>query len=99
MRAKFDLKSDGVEMNQIKIAVDDTKVFMDKESLEDALEEAEARDDDRVLFNPEHHILLPDAQKIKKGCRLAMRLYSLLNQKGDYGRIASQTAKQVIMQK
>lgn len=99
VRAKFDLKSGGVEMNQIKIAVDDTKVFMDKESLEDALEEAEARDDDRVLFNPEHHILLPDAQKIKKGVQVGDEIIFPLESKGDYGRIASQTAKQVIMQK
>ena len=34
--------------------------------MEEALEEAEEKDDDRVLFNPEHHILLPNAQKIKK---------------------------------
>jgi len=37
IRAKFDLHTGGVEMNQIKIVVDDTKVFMDKESLEEAL--------------------------------------------------------------
>jgi hypothetical protein len=54
-------------MNQVKIVVDDSKVFMDKESLEEALSTAEEKDDDRVLFNPEHHILLGDAQKNKKG--------------------------------
>ena len=63
IRANFDLKSGEVEMNQVKIVVDDSKVFMDKESLEDALAEAEKNNDDRVLFNPEHHILLPNAQK------------------------------------
>ncbi len=99
VRANFDLKSGGVEMNQIKIVVDDTKVFMDKESLEDALEEAEEKDDDRVLFNPEHHILLPDAQKIKKDAVVDDEIIFPLESKGDYGRIASQTAKQVIMQK
>lgn len=99
IRAKFDLRSGGVEMNQIKIVVDDTKVFMDKESLEKAIETAEEKDDDRVLFNPEHHILLPDAQKIKKGTQVGDEIIFPLESKGDYGRIASQTAKQVIMQK
>jgi N utilization substance protein A len=99
IRAKFDLRSGGVEMNQIKIVVDDSKVFMDKESLENALETAEEKDDDRVLFNPEHHILLPDAQKIKKGAVVGDEIIFPLESKGDYGRIASQTAKQVIMQK
>src|SRR3989338_3580442 len=99
IRAKFDLRNGSVEMNQIKIVVDDSKVFMDKESLENALEDAEAKDDDRVLYNPEHHILLPDAQKIKKGAMVGDEIIFPLESKGDYGRIASQTAKQVIMQK
>lgn len=99
IHAKFDLRSGGVEMSQVKIVVDDTKVFMDKESLENALEEAEAKDDDRVLFNSEHHILLPDAQKIKKGAQVGDEIVFPIESKGDYGRIASQTAKQVIMQK
>src|SRR3990167_8127942 len=99
VRANFDLKSGDVEMNQVKIVVDDSKVFMDKESLEDALEEAEKNDDERVLFNPEHHILLPNAQKIKKDAVVGDEIIFHLESKGDYGRIASQTAKQVIMQK
>lgn len=99
IRAKFDLNSGGVEMSQIKIVVDDSKVFMNKEDLEDALEQAEEKDDDRVLYNPEHHILLPDAQKIKKGVAVGDEIIFPIESKGDYGRIASQTAKQVIMQK
>lgn len=99
VRATFDLKSGAVEMSQVKIVVDDSKVFMDKESLEDALETAEEKDDDRVLFNPEHHILITDAQKIKKGSIVGDEIVFPLESKGDYGRIASQTAKQVIMQK
>jgi N utilization substance protein A len=99
VRAKFDLKTGGVEMSQVKIVVDDSKVFMDRESLEEALATAEEKDDDRVLFNPEHHILLADAQKIKKGVEVGDEIVFPLETKGDYGRIASQTAKQVIMQK
>ncbi len=99
VRAIFDLKTGSVEMNQVKIVVDDSKVFMDKESLENALEKAEEDDDNRVLFNPEHHILLADAQKIKKGVQVGDEVVFPLETKGDYGRIASQTAKQVIMQK
>jgi transcription termination/antitermination protein NusA len=99
IRAIFNLQSGSVEMNQVKIVVDDTKVFMDKESLEKAVETAEEDDDDRVLFNPEHHILLEDAQRIKKGASVGDEIIFPLESKGDYGRIASQTAKQVIMQK
>ena len=56
IRATFDIDTGSVEMNQIKIVVDDSKVFMNKEDLEKALETAEANDDDRVLYNEEHHI-------------------------------------------
>lgn len=99
IRASFDLNTGAVEMNQIKIVVDESKVFMSKEELEEALEDAEEKEDDRVLFNPEHHILLPDAQKIKKGAIVGDEIVFPIESKGDYGRIASQTAKQVIMQK
>ena len=44
IRAGFDINTGGVEMNQIKIVVDDTKVFMNKEDLEAALETAEEDD-------------------------------------------------------
>jgi len=99
VRATFNIADGSVEMEQVKKVVDDTRVFMDKESLENALEKAEETEDDRVLFNPEHHILLEDAQKIKKGAAIDDEIIFPLESKGDYGRIASQTAKQVIMQK
>ncbi len=99
IKASFDLNSGGVEMNQVKIVVDETSVFMDKESLQEALAKAEEDNDDRVLFNPEHHILLSDAQKIKKDAKIGDEIIFPLESKADYGRIASQTAKQVIMQK
>ena len=99
IRAKFDLQTGGIEMSQVKIAVDDSKVFMDRESLEEALADAEEKDDERVLFNPEHHILVEDAKRIKKGAEVGDEIVFPIESKGDYGRIASQTAKQVIMQK
>lgn len=99
VRAKFDIGTGAVEMSQVKKVVDETRVFMDKESLTEALETAEETEDDRVLFNPEHHILLEDAKKIKRDVKIDDEIVFPLEQKSDYGRIASQTAKQVIMQK
>src|SRR3989304_4060914 len=55
--------------------------------------------DERVHFNAEHHILLEDAKKIKKGVELNDEIIFPLETKDDYGRIAAQTAKQVIIQK
>ncbi len=55
--------------------------------------------DERVHFNAEHHLLLEDAKKIKKGAELNDEIIFPLEAKEDYGRIAAQTAKQVIIQK
>ncbi|MEK7085273.1 MAG: NusA N-terminal domain-containing protein [Patescibacteria group bacterium] len=54
--------------------------------------------DERVRYNPEHHILLEDARKIKKDAKLEDEIVFPLEAKDDYGRIAAQTAKQVIIQ-
>lgn len=55
--------------------------------------------DERQWFNPEHHILIADARKIKKGTVLEEEITFPLEAKDDYGRIAAQTAKQVIIQR
>ena len=55
--------------------------------------------DEHVRFNPEHHIMLEDAKKIKKSAELNDEIIFPLEPKEDYGRIAAQTAKQVIIQK
>jgi N utilization substance protein A len=93
VRANFDLATGKTEFNQVKIVVDESRVRM-----EDNPEE-ELKDDDRVRFNPEHHILIADARKIKKDAELDDEIIFPLEPKGDFGRIAAQTAKQVIIQK
>lgn len=96
IRAKIDIDSGKMEFYQIKIAVDDTLVRMTKEDEE---EEEIAEDDERVRFNEEHHILIEDAKKIKNDAIPGEELIFPLETKEDYGRIAAQTAKQVIIQK
>ena len=98
VRAVFDNDSGKVEFNQVKIVVDESKVIMeDEEDVQDLKNIAE--EDIRVRFNPEHHILLADAKKIKKDAKVDDEIVFPLEQKADYGRIAAQTAKQVIIQK
>lgn len=53
----------------------------------------------KVRFNPERHIMIDDAKKIKKGITAGEELTFPLDTKDDYGRIAAQTAKQVILQR
>jgi N utilization substance protein A len=53
----------------------------------------------KVRFNPERHIMVDEARKIKKGVKPGDELVFPLETKEDYGRIAAQTAKQIIIQR
>jgi len=55
----------------------------------------------RVRFNPEKHIMLDEAQKGKRGAAVGDELEFPVPEEPtyEYGRIAAQTAKQVIMQR
>ncbi len=98
VRAKFDLETGKTDFFQVKIVVDESIARMD---MADEDEEYSIKEDgdERVRFNPEHHILLEDAKKIKKGAELNDEIIFPLEDKEDYGRIAAQTAKQVIIQR
>lgn len=98
VRAVFDNNSGKAEFYQVKIVVDETKVIMEDEEDEQDIKNI-AEENIRVRFNPEHHILLVDAKKIKKDAKIDDEIIFPLEEKGDYGRIAAQTAKQVIIQK
>ncbi|MEA3399236.1 MAG: transcription termination factor NusA [Patescibacteria group bacterium] len=91
IRSKFDLETGKMEFFQIKIAIDETLVKME--------EEEDSEEDERVRFNEEHHIMLEDAKKIKSDAELEEEIIFPLETQEDYGRIAAQTAKQVIIQK
>lgn len=100
IRAKVNIETGEMEFYQVKIVVDDSIVRMPTEEDEDVEQEEEIDDDDeRVRFNEEHHILLEDAKKIKNNVAIEEELIFPLENKEEYGRIAAQTAKQVIIQK
>ena len=52
-----------------------------------------------IRFNPEHHILLEDALIIKNDAKADEEIIFPLEPKDDFGRVAAQTAKQVIVQR
>jgi N utilization substance protein A len=100
VRAKFNPASGAVEFFQVKEVVDATRVISEDER---AAMETEGRerstDDERILYNSEHHIFIDAARKIKKGAELEDEIIFPLEAKSDFGRIAAQTAKQVVIQK
>jgi N utilization substance protein A len=102
IRTTFDVKSGEVEFFQVKEVVDKSTVIFENEAenLENETpENAEGVADERTIFDEEKHILLEDAKKIKRDAQIGEEIIFPIESKGDYGRIAAQTAKQVIMQK
>ncbi len=101
IRTTFDINTGETQFFQVKIVVDSSRViFEDEETPErEVVETTTTTGDERVVYNPEHHILIEDARKIKKDAQLDEEIVFPIESKGEYGRIAAQTAKQVIMQK
>ena len=114
IKAQFNPVSGDVKFWQIKLVVDDSMLYTEEEieelkekRMEFSEEPAkEGEEPKKFVFNPEKHIMLGDAQKDyplpagrqakwQAGEEIEIPLVS----KQDYGRIAAQTAKQVILQK
>ena len=53
----------------------------------------------KVRYNPERHVMLAEAREIKKDVKAGEELAFPLESHEDFGRIAAQTAKQVIIQR
>ena len=107
VRAVFDINSGKTEFIQVKIVVDENAVRMPEDTDEDAdakelaLNKGLAEGEKISLrrFSPEHDILLRDAQRIKRDAISGDEVIFPLEAHDDYGRIAAQTAKQVIIQR
>jgi len=63
--------------------------------------ESEAESDEVKIprYNPERDLTMDEAKKIKKGAKVGDVIEIELETKKDYGRVAAQTAKQVIIQR
>ena len=92
IRCSFNPDTGDMEFRQAKIVVDNTLVHLEGE-------EATGDDDHRSRFNPEQHIMIEDARRIKKDAELDEEISFPLETKEEFGRIAAQAAKQVILQK
>lgn len=92
IRATFNPETGDLEFRQAKIVVDETLVRKEDD-------EPRGEDDHRSRFNPEQHIMIEDARRIKKDAQLDEEISFPLETREEFGRIAAQAAKQVVMQK
>ena len=99
VRAKFNLKTGDLEFFQVKTVVDPSEVMIVEGGTEE-VERSEHQEGEEALprFNADRQILVEDANKIKADAKSGDELEFPLEGKSDFGRIAAQTAKQVVLQ-
>lgn len=103
IKVVFDAVTQGMEVYDVKTVVED----MDLDELEKEREEFEAKKaageeiDEAELkrFNPKTEMMLAEAKKIDKHAKIGDELKIALEVPSGFGRMAAQTAKQVIIQK
>lgn len=94
IRAKLDSKTGDVQFWQIKTVVDKDTVWPPEVKIsETETEEKKPR------YNPDRHIWLEEAKEIKSDTKVGDELEFFLEAHEEFGRIAAQAAKQVIIQK
>ncbi|MFA6407598.1 MAG: transcription termination factor NusA [Candidatus Paceibacterota bacterium] len=110
IRSKIDIKTGELKFWQVKTVVDPAEVRIVEETEEEPEKEERAfrgrvhvereKEEEGVLprYNADRHIFLAEAKKIKKDAIVTEELEFPLETHSDFGRIAAQTAKQVVLQ-
>ncbi len=112
IRAKLDLETGSLRFSQIKIAVDQSMLKSEEEiqaeqekqivfKTKSFAGDEEEVGEKKIRFNPSRHIMLEEAKKIKPEAVVNDELEFPIEaeEKEEFGRIAAQTAKQVILQR
>lgn len=106
IKAKFDEETGEIKISQVKIVVD-KDMLKDSEKEEDAGKEVKKQVGDKgqdetqekIKFNPEKHLMVEEIQAQYPDVKPGEEIETALETRDDFGRIAAQTAKQVILQR
>ena len=102
IKVNFDIDTGEIEAFDIKTVVEDRDIEKEAEEyqkIKDSLKDGEEMPEGIVRFNPKTEILLSEAKEIDKKIKIGEELRVELETPNDFGRIAAQTAKQVVIQK
>ena len=109
IKVEFDLKTGDSRVFDVKMVVEDLPPEEEKEAgdegaVEELTEstvytEQEGDEDEKRRFNPKTDIQLSDIQETKPDVEIGDEVRTELTVPAEYGRMAAQTAKQVIIQK
>ncbi len=95
--AEFAEDADKTEKKEVKSEKKGTKKKIKAETEETKKTDEEEKKLPR--YNPERDLTLEEAKKLKKSAKVSDIIEAELESKSDYGRVAAQTAKQVIIQR
>jgi len=102
IKTKFDLDTGNIKVWDEKIVVEDKDLEKETEEyqkIKDSLKEDDEMPEDFHRFNPKAELMISDAKEIIKKAKIGDELKIKLEIPSDFGRIAAQTAKQVIIQR
>lgn len=102
IQIKFDIETGDIKVWDEKIVVRDRDLEKETEEyqkIKDNLKEDEEMPEDFIKFNPKTEIMISEAKEVKKKAKLDDTIKIDLEIPSDFGRIAAQTAKQVIIQR
>jgi N utilization substance protein A len=107
VHAKLDLNTGTIAFEQVKTVVDDTTVRFPAPGEPEAPvrshsfhgEDEHLAEGELPRFDPEKHIPINNAKLIKRDAAVGEEIIFPLEPQDDFGRIAAQTAKQVVIQK
>src|SRR3989344_5696616 len=100
VRAKLNLSNGELKFWQVKTVVDENTIrFVEKEREREKGRRGEPEDANKLpRYNPDRHILIEEAKKLKPDAVVGEELVFPLEAYDNFGRIAAQTAKQIILQ-
>ena len=102
VKTKFSLDTGNIDVWDEKTVVEDKDLEKEAEEyqkIKDSLKEGDDMPEDFHRFNPKTELMLADAKKVVKKAKIDDELKIKLEIPSDFGRIAAQTAKQVIIQR
>ena len=110
IKVEFNTETGGSKVFDIKKVVTDeiVKEALEKRERKERGEEVEKKEEkgkeekdenEEIKYDPKRHLSLSEAQKIKKGAKIGEEIKTELFPPAAYGRMAAQTAKQVIIQR
>ena len=97
IEAEMDPVTGDFEFHQVKEVVTEDMILTEEEI--EKLKQGEELEERKVHFTPERHILLSEAKKEDKKIEAGDEIRISLEPRTQFGRIAAQTAKQVILQR